>query len=235
MRPDILQHLLLRFRVGMDSVRLHERRVGGNAVEKKRRQTHLLFGRDFPVNTPEPFGIVIAIIGRKPIPTSSTRACRALAFVTIAVMLCFIWSSVSPRRPSLPPSSMMTIAGWCAARSLGKRAGTVRRGVATDAGVDDLVIVLLPIKALAQQRHPAGAHVHAISGIRLSPTTSKVRAAAGNGASQSNNTTVRKSRSQLPEYPNGNIVSAAKLSKRVDTAEGALDILSGAGSRDQGR
>jgi putative ABC transport system ATP-binding protein len=31
----------------------------------------------------------------------------------------------------------------------------------------------------------------------------------------------------MPKYPNGNIVSAAQLSKRVDTAEGALDILSG--------
>ncbi|MGA9033064.1 MAG: ATP-binding cassette domain-containing protein, partial [Sulfuricaulis sp.] len=31
----------------------------------------------------------------------------------------------------------------------------------------------------------------------------------------------------MPEYPNGNIVSATQLSKRVDTAEGALDILSG--------
>jgi putative ABC transport system ATP-binding protein len=31
----------------------------------------------------------------------------------------------------------------------------------------------------------------------------------------------------MPEYPNGIIVSAARLAKRVDTAEGALDILSG--------
>jgi putative ABC transport system ATP-binding protein len=31
----------------------------------------------------------------------------------------------------------------------------------------------------------------------------------------------------MPEHPNGVIVSAARLSKRVDTAEGALDILSG--------
>ena len=82
MRPDILQHLLLRLRVGMDSVRLHERRVGGNAVEKKRRQAHLLFGRDFPVNAPEPFRIVIA--GGGCMPTSSARACRELALLRVS-------------------------------------------------------------------------------------------------------------------------------------------------------
>ena len=62
------------------------------------------------------------------------------------------------RKPSLPPSSRITIARMVQHQRARQAGEAARRGFAADAGVDDLVTVPLLLEPRLQQRHPALLH-----------------------------------------------------------------------------
>ena len=97
-------------------------------------------------------------------PTTSTFGPGALPAATIASRLSRVEPRLPPRSPSLPPSSMTTIAGWCCASSAGKSRAPAGRRVAGDARVDDAMRIALLGEPRREQVDPPRAGGKSVAG-----------------------------------------------------------------------
>ena len=162
MRPDILQHLRLRLGIGMNPIRLHPLAVGCNTLEKKGRQRHLLLGRDIPVDAPEPFGVGFAIVRRKLHTDQQNPRMAGLRFRDHRADVMFHLIERETAQAVVTTEFDDNYGGLVLGKQLGQAGEATGRGVTTDAGVDDPVILVFPREPLSEQSNPAGLYVHAV-------------------------------------------------------------------------
>ncbi len=163
MRPDILQHFLLRLGVGMNPVRLHELAVGRNTLENEGHQRHPLLGRDFPVDALEPFSVAFAIVRRKPHTDQQDPRMAGLSFRDHRADVMFHLIEREAAQAVVTAEFDDDYRGLMLGEQPGQAGEAAGRGVATDAGVDDPVIVVFPLEPFSELRNPAGLYVHAVS------------------------------------------------------------------------
>ena len=127
-------------------------------------------------------------------PTSSTRAFAARDSSMICARFSRLAASGRPRRPSLPPSSTITIGGLVRFERARQARESALRGLAAHAGVDDAVPVPFGGESLRSRLTQPCWILMPYPALRLSPSTTMVRwagaaALATDASAQTNNAT----------------------------------------------
>ena len=137
--------------------------MSSDSLEQERRQCHVLFAGDFLVNTPEPFRVVFAIIRRKSHTDYQYPRISGLCFRNHSGDVMFHLFKRKSTQTVIASEFDDNDRRLVCGKELGQPGKTIRRGVATDTGVGNLVIELFQFEPLCQQRDPTGLHIHAVS------------------------------------------------------------------------
>ena len=174
----------------MDAIGLEHRVVFGEAFEQERHQRGLARAWRPRANMRgEALAVRRAVVRRHAACRRAARARpRFCAADVIASRLSRIASRLPPRKPSLPPSSMIAIAGRCCASKRAEARAAAGRRVAADARIDDAIAIDAARPAAAAAASPSRRR----SAIRSRPRRSRRR--PGSPAARARPTQARRRR-----------------------------------------
>ena len=161
---DVVEHARLRRGGGMDAVGLEHGAIAGEALHQERNEFHILLSRNFGEQTLEPARVNRAVIGWNA-HSGNHHARAGLAAGLDDGDQIFAGFLERIAAQAVIGAQFDDDDGGMMLRERGGQAGQAAEcGIAADAGVDDLVIELVALQPLLEQRDPAFALCQSIPG-----------------------------------------------------------------------
>ena len=154
-RPDGIEHARFARRDRMQAVILHECRIQRHAGKQERDQRHLRLPRQIGIQVREAIAIARTVVRWQPYPEQQhagpriLRQCDHVGKIVVDDLQRQAAQSVVGAQ--LQQHHCRMVQG----QQMGQSFQAATAGLATDAGVDDLVLVPLAVEPPLQQRDPA--------------------------------------------------------------------------------